>query len=289
MKNLACTINSALPAGALRTPAKLGLAINSALPAGALRTPAKLGLAILLAACGTDDSSSNPCPTGDCTIAARTTVKWTFNAYPARGFPMDSCTDFGIGRVEVDVVDANGFATTSQDMCGNGQSTFSGLEPGDYTVYMMPLDLAGNALLASPVTSQVIAGVENHEVTVNVPWDAWLGAADATGTFLFRISWGGMSCETTTVKNQVLKLTVNGVVQAIATDDGQILNGSDKKPCKKLTDNFPQSALGAEFGLAQLLIEGYDALDNMMYSKTFDTFVGAGITNPTLTFDVPTM
>lgn len=247
----------------------------------------KLACLIVLAACGTD-APPDQCH-GDCTVAARTVVKWTFNAYPERGFPMDSCLDFGVTRVAVDMVDADGFATSGQDMCGNGQSTFQDLVPGDYTVYMMPLDSAGNTLLGAPVVSHVTAGVENHEVTVNVPWDAWLGAADATGTFLFRISWGGMSCETTAVKSQVLKLTVNGVVQAVTTDDGQVLNGADKKPCKKLTDNFPQSALGAEFGLAQLLIEGYDVTDTMMYSKTFETFVGAGITNPTLTFDVPTM
>lgn len=243
------------------------------------------------AACGGTDDPSNPCPTGDCTLPARTTVKWMFNAYPERGFPMDSCLDFGVSRVSVDVVDADGFATSGQDACGNGQAVFSGLVPGDYTVYMQPLDIDGNPLTSAPAVGTVTAGDtgDNREITLNVPWDAWLAGADATGTFLFRIKWGGMSCETTTVKNQRLTLTVNGVVQSITTDDGQLLNGSDKKPCKKFTDNFPQSALGAEFGMATLKIEGFDATDAMMFSKTFDTFVGAGITNPTMTFDVPLM
>ncbi len=248
-----------------------------------------LACLIALAACGGDDDSSNPCPTGDCTLAARTTVKWTFNAYPERKFPMDSCTDFGVARVSIDIIDAEGFAISGQDNCGNGQAVFSGLAPGDYTVYMMPLDLDGNDLLTAPVVSLVTAGDDNRELTMNVPWDAWLAGPEATGTFLFRISWGGMSCETTTVKDQIVKLTVNGVVQALTTDDGQVLNGADKKPCKRLTDNFPQSVLGAEFGMAELLIEGYDETSSMMYSHTFETFVGAGITNPTLTFDVPTM
>ncbi len=139
------------------------------------------------------------------------------------------------------------------------------------------------------------------EASINVPWEAWGG--DLTGTFLFRIAWGGTpivrdddasienqtSCETTTpgIKNQTVTLTVNGVVQTVMTDDGQVLNGADKKPCKKLTDNFPQSALNVKFGPATILIEGWDDTDNMAFSKQFDTFVGAGITNPTLTFDVP--
>jgi len=252
-----------------------------------------VSIALLTAAlgCGGTDEPVDPCPTGSCTLPARTTVKWTFNAYPERAFPMDSCLDFGVARVAVDIVDADGFATSGADACGNGQAVFSGLVPGDYTVYVQPLDIDGNPLTTGPAVGTVTAGEEgdNREVTVNVKWDQWNGAADATGTFLFRIKWGGKSCEETIIKNQQLTLSVNGVVQSITTDDGQMLNGADKKPCKKFTDNFPQSALNAEFGLATLKIEGFDATNTMMYSKTFDTFVGAGITNPTLTFDVPTM
>lgn len=245
-------------------------------------------VSVLLAACG--GGSGDPCPTDDCELKGRTVIKWTFDAYPERGFAMDSCVDFGAWKVSVDVVDANGFATSGRDDCGAAQATFSGLEPGEYDVYVMPLDVDGNPLLKGPVTSKVTAGTLEapQEATINVPWDAWLGTY--TGTFLFRISWGGLSCEATTpaIKDQTVTLTVNGVVQAVVTDDGQILNGADKKPCKKLTDDFPQSALEVPFGPATLLVEGWDATDNMQFTKQFDTFVGAGITNPTLTFDVPT-
>ncbi|HEY5926342.1 MAG TPA: hypothetical protein VIV11_31870 [Kofleriaceae bacterium] len=248
----------------------------------------KLILLVLVAACGGVD---DPCPTDDCELKGRTVIKWTFNAYPERGFPMDSCVDFGVHKVAVDLVDINGLATSGQDDCGAAQATFSGLAPGDYDVYVMPLDAAGNPILAFPRTGKVTAGTLQvpQEATINVPWDAWPGTH--TGTFLFRISWGGLSCEAVLpeIKNQVLTLAVNGVVQNIMTDDGQMLNGADKKPCKRLTDNFPQSALNAPFGPATLLIEGYDETDMMKFSKQFDTFVGAGITNPTLTFDVPLM
>jgi hypothetical protein len=237
-------------------------------------------------ACGGVD---DPCAAGACTLEGRTTVKWTFNAYPERGFAMDSCVDFGVHKVMVDLQDADGVVTSTQDDCGVAQAVVSGLAPGDYTVFVMPVDVAGNPLLTGPITSTVTAGSlgDNREVTVNVPWDAWIGTF--SGTFLFRISWGGLSCEAATpeIKSQVLTLTAGGVVQTITTDDGQMLNGADKKPCKKLSDNFPQSALGVPFGPATMLVEGYDAGDNMKFSKQFDTFVGAGITNPTLTFDVP--
>jgi hypothetical protein len=245
-----------------------------------------LALALALMACGSDD-----CPTDDCELKGRTVVKWTFNAYPERGFPMDSCVDFGVSKVQVDVVDSTGFATTVRDDCGTAQATFSGLAPGEYKVYVNPLDAAGNPVIAFPVQGTVTAGTLDlpTEVTVNVGWDYWVGTF--TGTFLFRVSWGGISCEMTSpeVKRTTLKLTVNGVVQTGQTDDGQKLDGTDMQPCKKLSENFPQSALDVAYGPATLLVEGYDEMNMMRFSKEFDTFVGAGITNPTLTFNVPTM
>src|SRR5690606_33112962 len=125
-----------------------------------------------LAACGgvTDD---NPCPTGSCTLPARTTVKWTLNAYPERGFPMDSCVDFRVGNVAVDVVDAEGTVTSMVEPCGNAQAVSSGLVPGDYTVSVMPLDYDDMPLLVAPATGTVTAGGigDNREITVNVEWD----------------------------------------------------------------------------------------------------------------------
>jgi hypothetical protein len=236
-----------------------------------------------LAACGGVDDP----PCDDCEIKTRTTVKWSFNAYPERGFLMDSCVDFGVAKVAVDVVDAAGFATSTVEQCGYAQTVFQGLAPGDYTVYVVPLDASDTPLVSVPAMGTVTATEANVETTVNVAWDNW-AAGPYTGTFLFRLSWGGLSCDATVIKSQTVKLTVNGVVQNITTDDGQMLNGSDKKPCKKLTDMFPQSVLGAAFGPATLLVEGYDATENMRFSKQFDTFVGAGITNPTLTFYIPT-
>jgi hypothetical protein len=238
---------------------------------------------LAIAACGSTEDP--PCTT--CDVKSRTTVKWSFNAYPERGFAMDSCVDFKVGKVAVDIVDADGFATSGVEMCGNAQSVFQGLAPGDYTVYLMPLDYDDAPLLSAPATTMITATDTNTETTVNVKWDQWLGGP-YTGTFLFRLSWGGLSCDATAVKQQKLTLAVNGVIQNLTTDDGQALNGSDMKPCKKLTDNFPQSALGAAFGPATLLVEGFDETNAMRYSKMFETFVGAGITNPTLTFDVPT-
>lgn len=249
---------------------------------------ARLLSLMVLAACGGD--GPDPCANGACDAQSRTLVKWTFNRYPERGFPMDSCVDFGATKVAVDLVDSAGTTISLQDDCGTAQSTFFGLPQGDYTVFVMPLDGTGAGLLAAPAQGMVTVGVpgETREVTVNVPATAWVGTY--TGTFLFRISWGGLSCDAVTpdaIKDQEVALSVNGVLQNVMTDDGQMLNGMDKKPCKKLSDEFPQSAVKVPFGLATLEVKGYDQTNNMRFSKTFETFVGAGISNPTLTFDVP--
>lgn len=243
---------------------------------------------LALAACGSD--GPDPCANGACDQMSRTLVKWTFNAYPERGFPMDSCVDFDVVNVQVDLVDSTGTTISRTEACGAAQVAFFGLAEGDYTVFLTPLGSNNDGVTNTPIQSMVTAGPvgDNREVTVNVPWDAWYGSH--TGTFLFRLSWGGMSCEAVTpnaIEKQEVTLTVNGQVQDIMTDDGQKLNGMDKKPCKKLTDEFPQSALNVPFGPATLEVKGYDNMDEMKFTKTFDTFVGAGITNPTLTFDVP--
>ena len=240
-----------------------------------------IALLALVTGCGTS------CPTDDCTVKPRTFIKWTFDKYPERMFPMDSCVDFGAEKVSVTLTDGAGIATTLKDDCGIAQVVFEDLTPGRYHAAVTPLGFDGNPLVTAPINTEVTVGDTDGETTVNVPWESWAGTY--TGTFLFRISWGGLSCDTATpvIKNQVLTLTVNGVVQNITTDDGQALNGSDKKPCKKLSDEFPQSAKDVMFGPATFVIEGYDATDNMKFTKSFDTFVGAGITNPTLTFDVP--
>ena len=245
-----------------------------------MRLFALASITTVVAGCGTS------CPTDDCTVKPRMFVKWTLDKYPERNFPMDSCVDFNAAKVSVDMTDATGKVTTLKDDCGIAQVVFENLAPGQYTAAVTPLDFGGNPLVGAPITAPVTVTDADGETTVNVPWDAWVGSY--TGTFLFRISWGGQSCDVSSpvVVTQVLTLTVNGTVQHVMTDDGEMLDGSDRKSCKKLTDEFPQSALNTMFGPATLKIEGYSGA-NMMFTKTFDTFVGAGITNPTLTFDVP--
>ena len=241
----------------------------------------------LVAACGGSDGQQM-CGADHCGLQGHTVVKWTFDAYPEWLFPMDSCPDFSVVKVRVDAQAADESVVTKLDDCGVAQVTFDGLAEGEpYTMFVEPEDGVGNPLVTYPTTVMVNAGAYQADTSVsaNIPWTSWVG--QFTGTFLFRLSWAGQGCSAAGVVDQVVTLTVNGNVVSAVADNGQKLDGTDPEPCYDVMQQFPQSATGVPFGPAELKIEGRDNMGATIYTKTFDTFVGAGITNPTITYDVP--
>jgi hypothetical protein len=255
-------------------------------PAGGL-------VALQLLSCGggggkTPDASPCP-PDADCHVPAFTTVKFQFDHYPEVGFAMDTCTDFAVGKVHVDVTDMGGNVRSAEDDCGGAQVVFQDLPAGMYTVKATPLDFGGVALVNAPGTGSVMAGTPgmNTETTVYVPWDAWLGTY--TGTFLFRIAWQGMSCavDSTPIAKQLLKLTIRGSVVTTVTDTGQKLDGTDERPCRPLDEAFPQSSKMVPFGPGTLEVIGKDSAGQVAWRHEFPVFSGAGISNPTVTYTAP--
>jgi hypothetical protein len=121
-----------------------------------------------------------------------------------------------------------------------------------------------------------------------VPWTAWTGSY--TGQLLFRLTWNGQSCAMATppVATQVLKLMANGHPVSGNTDSGQKLDGSDPRPCRAVTEGTPQYAQDLPFGPSTLIVTGKDGGGNPHFQRSVDTFIGAGLYNPTMTFDVGT-
>jgi hypothetical protein len=145
--------------------------------------------------CGGSTGDDNPCPNGDCSLPGRTVVKWMFDHYPEYDFPFDSCVDFSVIKVHVDAYDQTGAVQGSGDAdCGEGQVTLENLPAGTYTMIVTPLDINGAPLVTTGASASVDAGIypNNTEVTAYVPWTSWIGTF--SGTFLFRLTWGGMSC-----------------------------------------------------------------------------------------------
>ncbi|MDB4959495.1 MAG: hypothetical protein JWO36_7064 [Myxococcales bacterium] len=246
-----------------------------------------IGVAVLLSCGGT--TTPDPCPTGSCDPQANTVVKWVFDHYPEWQFDSDSCVDFGVGKVHVEVTDSMGVVHTADDDCGVQQVTFQGLPSDTYSVSVTPRDFGGNPVVSVPATGMVQAATvgNNTSVSINVPWTSWIGTF--TGTFLFRISWAGMSCAmaSTPVVSQLFTLTIGGQVVTQKTDTNQKLDGTGPRPCRELTEQFPQSVQMVPFGPGTLLVVGQDGSGSAVFTHQFDVFSGAGISNPTVTYNVP--
>lgn len=234
---------------------------------------------------GNDDETDN-CRACESWVPPMTTVKWRFNADAAPGFMQDGCNDTRTSRVTVTLTPGD---ITLDAMCSNFQVTFSDLPPRVYTATLTPLDSDGNSLVTAPVTAELAALADgNAEVTINVPPEAWIGPY--TGTFFFTVRWAPDSgCVAAGVTQQVITLAVDGAVVTQMTTTGQSLDGDPPGPCVEPDNPSPQAALTVPFGPATIEISGLDMVGTAIHVGSFDTFVGAGPSNPTLEFVVPSI
>jgi len=211
------------------------------------------------------------------------TVKWSFNESEELGFTGDNCTDTGAFEVEVTVDGA--VTETITESCAIKQIRFVDLAPGSYDISLDVKSAGGSDLTSSPITLAYDFSGGDQEVTLVVPFDAWTGSYD--GNYFFRVTWDGADCAaaTTPVVEQVLDLTRGGEYVATETKTMDSLQGATS-PCRALTENEPQTILDVPFGPATLLIQGLDTDSNVVYETSFETFIGAGVNNPELVFDV---
>jgi cysteine-rich repeat protein len=230
-----------------------------------------------------DDLCRNNCTSN---LPGQFTIQWAFNRDDTLGFTGDNCTDTGVTQVQVDVTGPE--TATLTEACPQRQVVFSGLATGTYLIEVTPLDINGESKVTEPVqeTVNLSSGIM-HEVVV--PYTAWIEAY--TGTLFFRTRWAGMDCGTAAppVVQHVLRLERDGVPFTQMTDGGDPLDGSSPGACRSVDDEFPQSALSIPFGPATFTIEGRDGGGAAQFSETFDTFIGAGITNPEFMFDVASL
>jgi hypothetical protein len=216
-------------------------------------------------------------------------VKWIFNKAEAKHckdivFDKDSCGDMGVFDVQVELVGP--VSATEVESCGFNQVVFQDLPVGTYVAKVSPRDINGELLVTAPVESTIVVGAA-EEWEVNVPSTAW--TKSYTGTLFFRVKWAGADCSAAdpAVGFQLLRLEQNGTPVAISTQDGDPLDGSAEAPCRPLTNEFSQSALEVPMGPATFTVIGRASAGGMdEFSQTFDTFVGAGIGNCELEFDV---
>ena len=59
--------------------------------------------------------------------------------------------------------------------------------------------------------------------------------------------------------------------------------------CRSLGEEFPQSALEVPWGPYVFTVVGLDGGGETQFEETFDTFVGAGVSNPEMDFVVDSL
>jgi len=236
-----------------------------------------------------DDVCSNACALN---VAARVnaTVKWWFNRNDDLGFEGDACVDLDVARVEVELeyFPQPSVAYVSSDECAFRQVTFVGVPAGGYAIRVRPLDADGDLLITSEVQVGTAFSEQQSIQDIDIGYERW--TRSYAGSFFFRVGWGDASADCTTaappVAQQQLLLEQGGVALMQMTSNGDALDGSLPSPCRPLTDELPQFAADVPWGPAQLTISGLDGEGIEVYRSSFDTFVGAGLSNPELLFDV---
>lgn len=248
-------------------------------------------LLAIVASCG--DDGPPVCPTGNCTLPGNTVVKFKFNHYPEVGFDSDTCSELSVAvvRVEVGGIEDPAVYDLREVQCPEGQATFGDLPVQNYDVLVTPLDADGNPLVSTPGRSMVAAAGPGgrNEVTVNVQYESWVRSY--TGQFLFKLNWAGAACvpgsvDPLVVSQHRLMLTVTGsvVTQRTTNPVDQPLDGSVDIPCVPST-GMPLTVPMVPWGPGQLQVIGKNSAGDVLSDHTFDTFVGAGLFNPTVTFD----
>ena len=191
------------------------------------------------------DGCSYRCQTG-----YNATIRWTVikNEFP--GFN-ETCA--GVGADEIELAMAGPRPDTLRVDCQYGQTTISELPPGDYTLGATLHEV--DPLAMPPVDRPVSSGmtmaaftIADRSETIDLDFAFADFPGSYTGTFWFRLKWGGAT-------------TCTGAAPPVA-----------------------EQALRLERGGVPLT--GLDGAGLAQFRRTFDTFVGAGAANPELVFDV---
>lgn len=213
------------------------------------------------------------------------TVKWEFNRDAGPDFTGDSCIDLNASQVEVTLT-GGPEPVVAIENCSFRQVVFFDIPTADYDIELRVLGAQEQELTKDPVLAAFAFPGGTATTEVVVAPEAW--KRSYLGTFFFRIAWDGADCALAepAVVEQRLTLVAGNETFAGTTTSGAAMDGTSPSSCVSLDEQFPQSALDVPFGAATLTVEGLDAVGTAVFTEVFDTFVGAGINNPELIFDV---
>jgi len=229
-----------------------------------------------------DDRCSNSCKVQQSRSAQ---IIWTMVAQNVPGFS-ETCTGVSASKIKLEITGAQPMDLDID--CNYSQYMLNDLEPGDYAVKATLFSASGQALtkgqsMASFTIAQVPSGTP-VQATINFPFGDFV-RTDYVGDWFYGISWAGAaSCSTAipAVTQTSLRLERDG--QPIISATGVTIDGLTPTAC--FEGEHAPAINKLPWGPAELTIVGLDASGTPQFRESFPTFIGAGITNPSLAYDV---
>jgi cysteine-rich repeat protein len=223
-----------------------------------------------------------------------TYIHWSFVATEYPFFTGETCDGLGAAKVELTLTGPKP-KTQSVD-CSFGQYRFQSLPQGSYDVRAVLYDGAGAAMTQGLTTASFVASGATQDVAIDFSYEDFI--TPHRGTYYFATSWGGAArCNQAAphvVKERVrlerdgVALTDSGGLVA-KTLDGLPIDGSVAGACHDGGSGGDQDVRDLLWGPAMITVSGEDGNGTLLFSKTFATFVGAGLGNPTADLDVPSL
>lgn len=227
-----------------------------------------------------DDACTNSCMQHD-TLDAQ--VKWTLLGQEAPGFS-ETCGGVGASKIHLVIAGPMPFDQTVD--CSSSQYIFKALTPGDYTVTGTLLDIMDMPVTKGMSTTGFTISGADVNVTLNFGFDDFVSSY--FGNYFYRIKWGGaVTCADGVPPVVMTKFRLERGGQPIKNMDGTItVDGVTPTPCHDFTEQFAESVNTLPWGPATAIITGLDGNGVPQFKGTFPTFVGAGVSNPIIEFDV---
>lgn len=210
-----------------------------------------------------------------------------FIAQQFAGFT-ESCGGLEIAQVEVTLTGPKPHSERVD--CSFGQIKVSALPPGAYSATAKAYDSSGAAISRGMAHVDFTVGEADQDVYIDWPWEDFTRSYN--GTFFFKVLWGGATrcaeASPAVVKHR-LRLERAGQALAGMTDSGDAIDGSATGTCRDGAEARAQAVVGLGWGPVKLVVSGEDATGRTTFRGSFDSFVGAGASNPVMTVDVPSI
>ena len=194
---------------------------------------------------------------------------------------VETCSGLEIAQVEVTVTGP--VTRTERVDCNFGQIKLSSLPAGTYVATALAFDGAGAAISRGLARADFAVGAGDLNVSIGWPFEDF--TRSYSGTFFFRVLWGGAD----RCAEAVPAVTRQRLILA---RDGLPLGGVDGSatgPCRDGADSLSQAVVNLPWGPARFTVSGEDDTGRTLFQGSFDTFVGAGLSNPPMAVDVPSI